>query len=391
MGIKESLAIPNQMLEKVNEIKAYSKNYEQIKKKREKIENNKKWSKMGINTKSHFASDQEKKNEKWGTIISVLIRVFAILGAAVGLFFLFKGIFTEFGSEIARYLTDHGTQTAAKYQEIMLYCHIFAIVGIISFIITSGWFWFFHSTDDGDCEALKTLWCVVWVIAKIANLIFGIVIFVKLIAVENDYTFTYFGNDIWSFVKVAGIGIGFHIVLIVLIVLTDGERFAKLLNKLNLKRARKKDDAYYRAHKEEIQGEYTETIKKYEEELAELLKKYPAEKVKKVIDELENISPIFCDFYSVNDKSGEVIIKASEFKAFDETLNNCIEMIKSGRAENIKEALNEIQKDETSRLAQNARIAKNEELREMNSKLKYIQDSIYYENGGYLDDDYWNS
>ena len=105
MGIKESLAIPNQMLEKVNEIKVYSKNYEQIKKKREKIENNKKWSKMGINSKSHFASDQEKKNEKWGIVISVLIRVFAILGAAVGLFFLFRGAFTEFGSEIARYLT----------------------------------------------------------------------------------------------------------------------------------------------------------------------------------------------------------------------------------------------------------------------------------------------
>ncbi|MBR1984544.1 MAG: hypothetical protein IKA31_02275, partial [Clostridia bacterium] len=314
-----------------------------------------------------------------------------ILGAAVGLFFLFRGAFTEFGSEIARYLTDHGTKTAAKYQEIMLYCHIFAIVGIISFIITSGWFWLFHSTDDGDCETLKTLWCVVWVVAKIANLIFGIVIFVKLIAIENNLTFTYFGNDIWSFVKVAGIGIGFHIVLIVLIVLTDGEKFARLLNKINLKRARKKDDAYYRAHKEEIQGEYTETIKKLDLEIAELFKKYPTDKVKKVIEELENISPMFCGFYSVDKNNNEVIVDNKKLNNFENLLNKVVEMIKSGRAENIKEALNEIEKDRVNELQQNSLTEKNRQLSNMNDKLKYIQDSIYYENGGYLDDDYWNS
>ena len=95
-------------------------------------------------------------------------------------------------------------------------------------------------------------------------------------------------------------------------------------------------------------------------------------------------------FYSVDKNNNEVVVDNKKLNNFESLLNKVVEMIKSGRADNIKEALNEIEKDRVNELQQNSLAEKNRQLSEMNEKLQYLNDIAYYENGGYLDDDYWN-
>ena len=76
----------------------------------------------------------------------------------------------------------------------------------------------------------------------------------------------------------------------------------------------------------------------------------PYAEIRKTLNEIEDISPIYCDFYQdkkVGDKQ-EIQIDHEKLEAFSNKLDKCIEMIKSGRADNIKDALNVIHSDEVA-------------------------------------------
>lgn len=66
------------------------------------------------------------------------------------------------------------------------------------------------------------------------------------------------------------------------------------------------------------------------------------ENAQKLIGELENLSPIYCDFYKNDNK--KLVIDKNKLSAYINQLNACITMIKSGRAENIKMLLTKFKK-----------------------------------------------
>lgn len=374
MSVKENLIIPNQMAEKMVEIKKYSKNYQNVIKKRKEIDLNNASIKSNSNPFSSNYDNQVKHNEKSSAIISILIRSLFIIAGLVTIFLLFKNTFEMMNLALGEFnAVETGIKALApKFENLFLLFHIFALAGMVGMVFYGVWL---ILIDNDDHEGLATLLCALWILLKVANLVLGIVCVIKLMTIEN--TELYFQSSLWSFIKTAGIGLGIHLLFLVLFPLFGRETMKSMVDKFTLKKAKKRDEVSFARNKKTYHSELKQKNENLEREISELFNLYPSEKVKKVIDELEDISPIYCDFYNM--KGNEVCINKSKLDSFDSKLTACIEMIKSGRASSIKEALNEIEKDKVASENESLIRQRNAQLYELNEKIDSLQDDYYYD------------
>jgi len=378
MAVKENLQVANKMVDKVKQIEIYSKNYEKILKIRKDIQQENNIIKENKNFMNKNYNLQLEKNEKNSYILSLIIKFLLVIGSCLAIYFLFKGFFAHMDSAITKYMADNTIEKKYNFDKLLQYFNIFACMGLASTLLFTIWLAFFSDENHKVENGYMTTICTISFLLKAANLILGIICVVKLM---NNVGPKYFQGALWDFIKVVGIGIGIQIALFVIFSLLQSSFFKSFLDKTTLPSAKKADEAYFRANKENIFEEKRQANNKRQQEIDNEFAKFNYDKVKAIIEELEAISPIFCDFYEIKkiDNKDEVVVDATKLKAFSDKLNSCIEMIKSGRAEDIKEALKEIHKDEVEEEKERLARAQNAQIFELNEKLNDLENSYYYD------------
>ena len=378
MAVKENLQVANNMLDKVKQIQTYSKNYEKVIKIRNDIKKENNVIKENKNYIHKYYESQVAKNEKNSYIISLIIKLLLVIGSCIVVYLLFRGFFASMDSAIAKYMADDKITKKYNFDTLLQWFSIFGCIGLFGTLLYGVWLSLFSDERKTIDNGFTTTLCALWILLKVANLILGIICVVKLM---NDLEPKYFQGALWDFIKVAGIGIGIQVAFIIIFALLQSNYIKSFLNKTTLPKAKKADEASFRANKEKLFEEKRQENAKRQQQIDDEFAKFTSSKAKSIIEELEKISPIFCDFYEIKkiDDKEEVAIDATKLEVFSNKLNACIEMIKSGRASDIKEALKEIHKDDVEEEQERLLRQKNAQLFELNEKIDEIGNSYYYD------------
>ena len=124
--------------------------------------------------------------------------------------------------------------------------------------------------------------------------------------------------------------------------------FSARRNKKAQKKAQKKDEKYFNENSERILNNYKESLSDIKKTIAMYDDKLNLDVVISAKKQIENLSPIYCeDIISIHPTNAYINIeKLSQLKVI---INECIEIIKSGRALDISSALNVIENDKINK------------------------------------------
>ena len=379
MAVKENLQVANTMHEKLQSVKTYASNYKRIEKLRSEIDGGKKQIKEDKNCITDNYDRQLIANAKTSGVITFILSAIFIVASAVALYFMFKGFFVEFDTALDKFKAEYGNKNASDFDQLQNLFSIFALLSIVGILISGAWIALLANEKDNDNPGLTTTTFVLAILMKILNLVIGIYAGIKLMTILH--TDEFFMNNLWTFIKTAGIGLGLHVVLFLIFCFIKCETINNLIDKHTLDGAKKADERKYKKEKKSIFDniELENSARLAEIDLEFL--KMPYSEIRKVLDEIEDISPIYCDFYQdkkVGNKQ-EIQIDHKKLEEFSNKLDKCIEVIKSGRAENIKEALNVIQKDMVDEEKASLERARNAQIYELNKKLEEYDEDGYYD------------
>jgi len=377
MAVKENLQVANTMHEKLQSVKTYASNYKRIEKLRSEIEGGNKQIKEDKNCITDNYDRQLIANARTSAVITFIISALLIVASAVALYFMFEGFFAEFDTALDKFQAKYGNKSASAFDQLQNLFSIFSLLSMVGIVISGAWIALLANGKDD--EGLTTTAFVLAILMKIINLVIGVYAGIKLMTILHTEEF--FMDNLWTFIKTAGIGLGMHVVLFLLFCFIKCETINKWIDKCTLDGAKKADERKYKKEKKSIFGniELENSARLAEIDLEFL--KMPYTEIRKVINEIEDISPIYCDFYQdkkVGDKQ-EIQIDHNKLEEFSNKLDKCIEVIKSGRAENIKEALNVIKKDMVDEEKASLERARNAQIFELNKKLEEYDDDGYYD------------
>lgn len=334
--MSEQKNVQTLMLEKVEELQKFAKNQEIIEKNKKTIASKKGLSDNGEILVDNF-QQQRSKNIKVAVAISTIIRVLLMIGGGIAIYFIFKNYFPQLLEFLIAENEVAEVDRIADVYELMNYLQIFLYIGLGSYVVYAIWGMIINS-DQKDNEGLNYTFAAIWALAKIGNLIWGVILGFGMTNLTNGAD-TYFA-ELGNFLTRIGISLAIHIALIVLYKYISTNTFAKILDNTTLKKATEKDMAQIEAS--QADGTLDQEIEKLEKENRKLSSLISQEDARKLINELEDVSPMYCDFYT--SESDGIKINKTKFDVFKKTLNECIEMINSGRCENMKDALKEINK-----------------------------------------------
>lgn len=375
MAIKQNLEVANSMKSKVSEIKKYSTDFQKVKKLRNQNEKDRKIIKDNKNFMSKFYDKQVVANEKNSLILYYVIHFLLTAVACVVLYFLFSGLFDKLVAAKSG-ISIEMPQKASSAETIYFRLSLFALFALIGMLIYGIWMSMIQS--DSKSEGVLTTIFIIGFLLKLANLILGIIIGVNIVGIDTIKS-RYFEPVFWEFLKVVGIGIGIHVILFLLFVFINKNVIKRILDSSTLKKAKRTDERYFRINKEKIFKDIEDKCQTRQKEIDDIFAKYPYSKVKGQIDELEAISPIFCDFYEDKkvDGNDEIQIDDLKLNLFENRLTGAIEMIKSGRAETIKEALKELENDKANKEREELIRQQNAQLFELNQQLAKAEEDYY--------------
>ena len=131
---------------------------------------------------------------------------------------------------------------------------------------------------------------------------------------------------------------------IILSTLCNEKVIHSIINAFTISGAKRKDKVYLKKHKTEILSNNRAYCNKLKEYIAEIDKNNPESAILQAKNIIQELSPIYCHGFEV-DENNKIVVNIKEILSVKIKIKNCIETIKSGRAQDITQALNVIEHD----------------------------------------------
>ena len=374
MSALENLEQVEKLLNKTKEIAKYEKHQKKIKDL--KAENKKKLEIINSEDSSichSFFDAQVESNKKSAVVLAWFINIVVTLVGCVATFLMYKpfiqglkDVIAKFG-ETAEAIAHPKEMSAlnAVMEGIYQNLNIFVLLGMISivtfsiFLIVNAFSKYNNGTSYNAINAISLLATIG---LKIANIvIFGIMAY-SFITVDIEFLPDYMNivNSATGIFTLLLITLGIHVALFIVASLCQPDSLQAFLHNTTLKGAKRKDKKYFKQNKEYLLQGVRNEIEQNKVKILEEENAFPQNKIKQAIKDLESDSPIFCDFYELTSEKNEIdnnaenapstrqhiAIDSKKFSIYCDKLEQSKEMIKSGRASNIQDALNLITKDE---------------------------------------------
>lgn len=419
MSAIENLEQVDNLISKTKQVKKYEEHQKKIESlKKENVEKTKIICNEDNSIQHSYYDAQVKANEKGGVILSWFINIVSALIACLATYLMYKPFIQSLHDLFAKFeATPEASANPQKWETLTsvmdgIYSNlnIFIILGMIS-LITFTAFLMVNSISkyyDSKYDALNTITLLATIGLKIANIVIFIIMFYNYGTVEVEFLPDYMemanvGSGIFTLLLIT---VGIHVALFLISAISNPDTLKGFLDSTILKGARKKDKKYFKQNKEYL---FKGIKKEIEENKVKILQEenaFPSSKVREIIKEIENESPIFCDFYELTTKRKEKEIEDKEFSKFEQSmralenldktsenldeqyikinsekftaycknLEDAKEMIKTGRASNIKDALNVIEKDRQDSARTSAIHAQAYELGKLNDQMSAYSD-----------------